>query len=690
MHKILLLLFILISTSLFAQDYFNCGLPKMQAKMLEKYPQIKNEDEKLERFTEEYISENPIGSNSRAVSYIIPVVFHIIHNNGPENISDAQVIDAVRVMNEDFQKLNADYASTIALFQPIAADCQIEFRLARKDPNGNCTNGIDRIQSIETYNGSEDAKLNGWPRNKYLNIWVINTMASEGTAGYSFLPSSAQFNVDGDGIILLHTYMGAIGTGSPTRSHALSHEVGHWINLSHPWGNTNDPGVSCGNDNVNDTPQSIGWTTCNLGGNVCNPGTIENIQNFMEYSYCSTMFTNGQKSRMQAALNSTTAQRSSLWTAANLIATGTDNFNYADCAPIPIITPNTTIYTCAGDTITLSSASTNGPTTSWNWSLNGGFPSVSTDSSPEIIYNTAGVYPVSLTASNATGSNSTTIPNYVVVLPATAENPALNYFENFENLTFPGANWVVNNPSGFGWQKVTTLGYSGTNCLRLNNGGSQGSSSSNIIDEFITPTYDLTTVANPDLYFRVAFALKAAGATDALKVYISTDCGNTWKLRFSKSGNSLRTTTTTTSTYVPSSDAEWRQESLNLSTYAAFTNVRFKFQFTYNNGSNIYIDDINFNQPTSTNDINRSIALSVFPNPSANKRFAVSFNLTEAKKVRITLMSIDGKEISLLDNELIAGHQLLTFNTPELPSGMYFLQVRDEDLNVYVQKLILE
>src|SRR3989338_8856778 len=96
----------------------------------------------------------------------------------------------------------------------------------------------------------------------------------------------------------------------------------HWFNLSHTWGDTNDPGVSCGTDNVADTPTTRGVTACNLNENFC--GVRANVENYMDYSYCSKMFTAGQVTRMRTALTSSTAGRNNLSTNANLVATGAD------------------------------------------------------------------------------------------------------------------------------------------------------------------------------------------------------------------------------------------------------------------------------------------------------------------------------------------------------------------------------
>ena len=102
-------------------------------------------------FTANYNDAERGGGN-----YVIPVVFHIIHNGGPENISDEQVEDAIRILNDDYNKLNDDWDNVVSEFLPIVADVGITFRLAQKDPDGNCTSGLTRTQSVLTYDGPQD------------------------------------------------------------------------------------------------------------------------------------------------------------------------------------------------------------------------------------------------------------------------------------------------------------------------------------------------------------------------------------------------------------------------------------------------------------------------------------------------------------------------------------------------------
>lgn len=674
-----LLLIIAINTQ--AQEtHFNCGNVKLYNE-LSKHPEYLQSEQELEEYTQ-WFTEN--GSVNRANLYIIPVVFHIVHNYGVENITDAQVYDALRVINEDFQKKNADTSTIIDLFKPIAANCQIEFRLARKDPNGNCTNGIDRIQSPLTYVGDDNAKLNPWPRSKYLNIWVVNSM-EDGVAGYAYAPSGFT-NANVDGIIILHNYIGAIGTGNASRSHALSHEIGHWFNLRHTWGNTNNPGVSCGDDQVNDTPVTKGWTSCNLNGAVCSAGVIENVQNFMEYSYCYAMYTNGQKTRMHAALNSSTASRNNLWTASNLSATGTDNLDYADCSPKPVLNSGLPLFVCEGGTVNFSAVTINGSATTWNWSFPGGSPSSSTLSTPSISYASAGTYNVSVTASNSSGSNSTTSNSYVVVLPNTAQKPASSFSESFESTSFPNAEWIVDFPTAtYGWKKINTTGATGTNCLRIN----ASTTYSGMLHEFITPTFDLSGMSAPKMYFKVAYAQKTTSDADNLRIYASLDCGKTWTLRYSKSGTNLSTITgVNTGNFVPTS-SQWREETLNLSSYAGQTNIRFKFQYIYKGGNNFYLDDINFGLTTGVEDLNRDIALSVFPNPVSGGSLAASFNLKENNTITISLIAIDGRELPLSTSYLTAGHQFIQLNVADVPKGVYVLNIRDQEGNQYNKQVVI-
>ena len=164
MKGILFFIAALVLSNSFAQEMLHCGSDEMEQKLFQEHPEYKQaylrSRKKLESFTKQY-QENHTKSGA---TYIIPVVFHIIHNNGPENINDSQIYDAVEQVNLQYRKLNPDTNQIVSAFQSIAADAQIEIRLAQIDPNGNCTSGITRTVSPLTYPGDHQVKsLIHWP-----------------------------------------------------------------------------------------------------------------------------------------------------------------------------------------------------------------------------------------------------------------------------------------------------------------------------------------------------------------------------------------------------------------------------------------------------------------------------------------------------------------------------------------------
>ena len=649
-----------------AQEEKHCYTTEVYREVLANRPEVRQIQNSLEAFTEQYVMQH--GAESSGNVLVIPIVFHIIHNYGVENISDAQVLDQVRILNEDFRRNNFDTSLIVAAFKPIAADCEIEFRLATIDPDGNCTSGIERIQSQLTYNGDDDSKLDPWPSNQYLNIWTVNNLGSSGAAAYAYYPGTAPQGKDG--VISIHSYIGSIGSGSPGRSRVLTHEVGHCLNLAHVWGSTNDPGVACGNDGVGDTPVTKGWTTCNIYGSVCSPPALENVQNYMEYSYCCNMFTEGQKTRMRAALNSSAGGRNNLWQAANLAATGTDGSAPPLCTPIADFAVNTTLI-CSGDTVQFYDLSWEGQPSTWNWSFPGGSPSTSTDSSPVVIYPSGGVYDVTLTAGNTTGNDTHTKTSFISVTSSAAQ--AIPFVEGFEN-AFPGNGTVLNPDNGNTWQQVGTASYSGTNSLKMNN---YSGNTTGAVDEYITPVYDFTGIASPTLTFRLAHAQRTdTSRHDVLKVYYSLDCGYTWVLRYTRTGSSLATVSPKSSAYTPAGSSDWRMDNVSVPIFAGQPSVRVKFQATSARGNNLYIDDINLNGNLvgGTDEYEAHASLQLSPVPSRG-HLDISFTLNKSSEVKLEIFDLPGKKLMSVANEKFnQGIHELHFDGI-LPDGIYFLRM---------------
>ncbi|MES2394462.1 MAG: M43 family zinc metalloprotease [Bacteroidota bacterium] len=683
--------FCFISQFIYSQDdYLHCGSTEAMNKIFIANPELKKaflEREAISALQDQQAFatgySNNVGKQLLPI-YTIPVVFHIIHQGGVENISDAQVFDAMRILNEDFRMLNSTAANTVSAFQSDAADCEIEFRLAQKDPNGICTNGIDRILSTETTVGDDGSKLNPWPRNKYLNIWVVKAMSS-GAAGYAYLPGSAFPSVDG--IIILSTYIGSIGTGTPTRSHALTHEIGHFLNLLHPWGNTNDPGVDCsGSDNVTDTPPTEGWTSCNLAGATCG-STLDNVQNFMEYAYCPTMYTAGQKTRMRNALTSSTGQRSSLWTSSNLAATGVSLA--AVLCKADFQSNNLANTVCQGNSLTFTDLSWNGAPTSWNWTFPGGTPATSTDSVPVIQYNTPGVYDVGLTVTDGSGSVNTSKTSFVTVNSTTATYSNTFYSEGFEGTSIPNTDWNIRNqsPGGNTWVTTTSAAATGSKSVMITN----TSTSDTYIDELISPSINMTAITvSHNLTFKVAFAQKASTSVDKLQVYVSTNCGLNWTLRYTKSGAALSTAGIQSSAFTPNT-SQWTEHLVSLSGYSGQTNLYIMFRFTSNGGNNVFIDDINLGGANSIEDgLASTIDFNVYPNP-VEENSIISFNILNKQNVELKIYDILGREVSSLFNGYLSAgdHQYSIAEKSDLSPGIYLVTLC-VDRQRFTKKLIVK
>lgn len=628
----------------------------------------------------------------RGVVYKIPIVFHVLHNNGSENISNAQIMDALDILNRDFRLLNNDANNVVSAFQGLPADSEIEFVLATKAPDGTCFSGITRTVSPLTVEGSSggggqvnairsgnDVYNNTWPENEYLNIFICKEIG--GAAGYTYNPFG--FGTGMSGIWVLSNYVGSIGTGSINVSRTLTHEVGHWLNLSHTWGPNNNPGnaSSCSDDDqVNDTPNTIGVTACILGENTCGP--IANVENYMDYSYCSKMFTPGQVTRMRNALNSGSGGRSNLWKTANLNATGATG-NPALCAAEFEASEQ---IVCAGTTIDFTDVSFHG-VTGWNWTFTGGSPATSTSQNPSITYSTPGTYAVELEVTNGSSSVNQTKTNYITVLPAGRSVP---FFEGFETLSLPSQDWTVDNPDGSAaWAITSTAGATGSKSLKLNNTTNDDGD----VDEFISSNIDLSSVSDFELTFKYAFAKKNSSNSDYLRVYASSDCGETWSVRKNISANNIATAPNTSSSFTPSA-SQWETVSITNIVSSFWTpNFRFKFEFVSGGGNNVYIDDINLADPS---DISSSVAeenginfFRVYPNP-ASTITNVSLNTETVKDIEIEVLDMIGKKVmTIYQGETSIGTNNYSVNTSNISKGVYFINIRSEN-NLISKKLILE
>lgn len=929
MRKILLALsFVLALVNFTYSQHLNCATDVMHREAVGRNPLLVDADRHYEELVNEKILElrQNRGGDPEFV-YVIPVVWHILHQEGPENISDAQIFDAMYVLNRDYSKMNADIIEVVEGFDTIIANVKIEFRLATKDFLGNCTNGIERISTIETYQGNNGSKEHLWPRERYLNIWTTKRIGLAGAAGYSQNPPDVidTYGARADGVILIHSYIGRIGTGNENNSRALTHEVGHWLNLDHTWGGTNDPEVACGTegDGVADTPITAGHDNCStkydfecnkqglnfgslspnaisiinfdsltttdgttdvtpppivlfqadsverivyspfhavgvssnpavdslfaysgwslgsegqdtsvaqmtgslstskyyeftvtptpgslmtltgmsfdfkrndtgarcfslrtsLNGFSTNmtvidtistnprltsnpPGTSpnyyslnrdvttlqsgarfvfpttatfanlhapvsfriyawnaedatgtfeldnvkvsgsfginENIQNYMEYSYCSVMFTEGQKERMRATLELPLSGRNNLWTDANRFLTGTED-NPQPCAPHADFYPEKK-FVCIGDETTMHDNTTNGEVDTWYWTFQDGIPATSTEQNPTVTFSTYGRKTITLTVGNEVGSNTATIYDCVIVAPDGTEMGGPLLQDGFDSQSEFYLHWVPINydHNTSNWHQVSNVGLSNNTSAMLN----AYEMNTSLIDEggfdidaLVSPVYDLSSVAsNAEISFDWAFATQSidlAGITDSLEVEISKDCGRTFPA-FSNpaikiKGINLVTAGSVSIPFVPQSSSDWGHTSFTVPN--SYLGPGFRIKFTYYAGefpNNLYIDNINLSGTLAVPELNADFyGARLFPNPTEDATTLTYVN-PSSSPIEITLADMSGRIVQrYTPNNKTPGTQTLKIQTSDLAKGLYLVNMNSTQ-NTATLKLIVK
>jgi hypothetical protein len=289
-----------------------CGTTEYMNQLFQQDPAYKAS---LDAKNQELESLNHLSAkkgNKTSSFLYIPVVVHCVYRTAAESISVQRVAEQLQTLNEDYSLTNADAANIPSYWQSIAANTEIQFCLAITDPNGNPTTGITYTQttvtSFSTDNKVKFASQGGhdvWNRSYYLNIWVCNL--GSGLLGYAQFPGGP---ANTDGVVIGYPYFGNTSSAPYNKGRTSTHEIGHWLNLNHIWG---DDGSSCaGTDYVTDTPNQADETYgCFAASTVrisCTNGPNGDMwMNYMDYTddACMYMFTAGQKTRMVNTLNST-------------------------------------------------------------------------------------------------------------------------------------------------------------------------------------------------------------------------------------------------------------------------------------------------------------------------------------------------------------------------------------------------
>ncbi len=357
-------------------------------------------------------------------------------------------------------------------------------------------------------------------------------------------------------------------------------------------------------------------------------------------------------------------------------------------APTPDFNTSATDV-CLGTTIQFTDNSGYSPS-SWAWSFPGGNPSTSTDQNPSVTYATAGVYDVTLIATNKNGSTTTTKTSYINV-----GGESLPYTEDLNASAFPPSGWeIVNSDNGITWDQTSAVSANGStsNCayMHLYNYSSIGQK-----DNLLTDAIDLSnTKDSVYLTFNVAYG-QYSNEDDALKVYVSTDCGDNYNATpiFSKSGNSLATVSPNTTEFYPTQANDWRAESVDISNYAG-QSVVLKFESTCDYGNNLFLDDINIISTGTTitavldqsNNIEKQLYL--YPNP-AKDILNIVLHDQKNKSFTYELSDISGNIVYSGTDEIHSGTYKSSIAINTFASGVYFFKMKTKDENLN-QKIIIE
>lgn len=631
-----------------------------------------------------WISRLPIQASQSNHPKTIPVVVHVIHNGGAENISDAQIQSQIDVLNEDFGKLSGTNGDGNGV------DTGVRFKLAKISPNGDCTNGIVRVLSElsnhQPYQRAQLKELNFWDPARYFNIYIVKTIAGS-VLGYASFPGGP---ANEDGIVMRHDAFGTIGTATfPNHlGRTATHEAGHWLGLFHTFQDGCGTNVCTEGDLVCDTPPQAAPSGGCPSQNTCSndqPDLPDQVENYMDYSsdVCKSMFTAGQQDRMEASLQ---AIRTVIWSDSNLVATGCDSTYIppAYCPPAADFVTLTPAI-CYIHAISFMDRSLN-TATSWSWIFEGAVPPTSTLRNPTVAYLTPGNFDVSLIVSDSTFSDTLIREDYITVnLPGTGS--PVPYAEDFDSGQYPPTGMSIFNPDNqITWELDTLAFVSAPYSIKINN---LINTNYGTIDELILPFFD-TRTALPDsalfLSFNWAYARSDPNFSDELIILISEDCGVNFDPIFTASGSALATGPTQTTPFIPDS-SQWESAHINLDAYRDQSYLRIKIVNVTDGGNQLFLDDLyvgdgrNQTTPLDPNDLPIS-DFNTYPNPFSSF-LHVSLTLDQNRLIQLSIFDQLGKNWYRSSAQIKgAGEHEWRIPTKKLPTGIYHLVVQTDQTTV--------
>lgn len=723
---------ILFASRSFAQ--LPCSTDIRYHELLQQYPQLAEYEKQFDEQLKRNLAKRTTAL-ADTVTYDVPLVVHVVHDYGAENVSDDAIYTAVASWAKAYVKQNADTISVIPPFVPYIGNAHIRLHLATIDPAGRPTKGVVRMQSYLTYQGGDQAKYNDWPNNQYINIWLVGTFgaAYSGAAAYAYYPSSGASLPYYDGVICLANYINIEKT--------VPHELGHVLNLSHTWGSTNSPGVACGDDGVDDTPPTLGHmpgcgasalydVTCATGYSVTYtsmsglhdsvvnyPDTV-NSQNIMDYTYCELMFTKGQVSRMRAALTAPTAGRNNLITPSNLEITGA-------LQPMPDLPPvadyivngaTGTAYLTDKRTYFLAfnnSGSFSFKNASWNdtvsdvlWTFSNGAstPSSTSMTTVDNQFSQPGWVTVSLVANSNAGTD-TIVNTHAVYAADTLPAGGLGYTQPFAGAAAI-SNWPMFNfyNNQFKWEFYTGAGYGDSTCIRYRSYDTSARLTGIAIgdhDDIYTPAFNLAGFADSlFLDFYTAGASTSNGITgwgtnrgDSLEVDVTSSGGVQWTKLAGFNSAAIANNGDHNAEFVPVSPAQWKAQAISVPAFYRTRNTFFRFRYwPGNTGNNLYLDNFAI-QPYRPSGVNRVAGaahyFNVFPNPSANG-CNLAFKTGNDGNISYCIKDLAGKVVYTQTKTLAPNTDVQEkISRSVIPvAGMYFITLSVDGVNM-TQKMVV-
>jgi hypothetical protein len=639
--------------------------------------------------------------------YLIPVVIHVIHNGEAEgvstNISDEQILSQILVLNEDYRRLNGDTINTPEVFKSVATDTHIEFKLAERDPEGQETDGIVRVQGTKSEWSATDISdnqelksLSFWPPEDYLNIWVTNL--SNNFLGYAQYPitdlpgSVPPFDRETDGVVIHYRAFGSRSYGTFNlfnnydRGRTTTHEIGHYFGLRHIWGDV----IGCdGTDYCSDTPNAFeSYTSCtNIDPFSCDSEDM--YQNYLDYSYdrCMNIFTVDQAFRMRTVIENS-PRRKSLLTSPGLIPPQ-NQFNLLVIREIL----NPTDIGCVNSFEPVLSVQNNGLNDVLSFTV-----ILTLDTSPfEIAYigDTIapgevrlidptpqigdivlqnGQYYLNAGIRNVNDVDSVELSEYDIekIFLVNSYQDIAPSIEKFEVTDFDMTLWSVYNPDNDVTWQIEDLPID-QNVNRAPGVKMYEYFKIAATDWLVSPVIDLSENIDANITFNFSYA-DGNGTEDILDLRVSTDCGATWPFTiFSASGNQL-ITGEASGPWVPTGSEDWKKGYADLQQFIGEEQVRLAFITTNLNGNNLYLDNIEMFVTGFTQDISlNENAILLHPNPTENGNFYVSVKTDERQDVIMQVIDMNGKII--LDKDLLnVLNQTFEFSLTGVRSGVYILK----------------